>query len=337
MYRVLRRFPDVAQDIFKQLDDKSLVNCMEVSKIWHNFLNNDSLFWRRRILKYDKCQTEFKEAWKLVTTQVPIGKLREVASTIEKFCKSEYNHTYLDFDGQFSPLNIGAAVGNISMYKYVVEKIGIVDPEDMNPSTTVSKKTPIHFAAENGHLEIVNYIAQYIKEVNPANKIGSTPLHYAAENGHMVVFKYIAEHLENKNPAANGGWTPLHYAANFGHMEIVKYIAEHLENNNPANYNGGTPLHNAAENGHLEIVKYIAEHLENKNPANNGGWTPLHNAAENGHMEIVKYLIGHLDAKNPANIDGWTPIYLARKRKHHKIVAYLKEAVYGIQGTYGNP
>ena len=87
MDKVLRRFPDVAQDIFKQLDDKSLVNCMEVNKIWHNFLDNDSLFWRRRIQKYNKNQTEFKEPWKLVTTQVPTGILKELALATEIFYK----------------------------------------------------------------------------------------------------------------------------------------------------------------------------------------------------------------------------------------------------------
>ena len=115
MDQILKRFPDVAQDIFKQLDNKSLVNCMEVSKIWHNFLSNDSLLWKRRIIKHEKCQTEFKEAWKLVTKQSPTRKLREVALAIENFYKSEKYRIYLYLKTQFSPLHIVAAVGNISV------------------------------------------------------------------------------------------------------------------------------------------------------------------------------------------------------------------------------
>ena len=77
MDQILIRFPVVGQYIFKQLDDKSLGNCRGVNKIWGNFLDHDSLLWRRRIQKYDKNQTEFQDAWNLITTKVPIVKLRE--------------------------------------------------------------------------------------------------------------------------------------------------------------------------------------------------------------------------------------------------------------------
>ena len=46
---VILRFPDVAGDIFKQLDDKSLKNCTKVSKLWGTFLGTQRFVWIRRI------------------------------------------------------------------------------------------------------------------------------------------------------------------------------------------------------------------------------------------------------------------------------------------------
>ena len=206
---ILQRFPVAVQDIFKQLDGKSLANCREVSKICRNFLDNDSLLWRRRIQKYDKNQTEFQEAWKLVTTKVPIEKLREIALAVEKFYKLDLKE---ELENQHSPLHIGAAIGNISICEYIVERT---------------------------------------RMVNPARIDGTSPLHFASFMGHLEIVKYIAGHLENKNPAMNDGETPLFFAAQEGHWEIVKYIAGHLEDKNPGDNNGRTPLHFAALNGHF--------------------------------------------------------------------------------------
>ena len=61
---------------------------------------------------------------------------------------------------------------------------------------------------------------EHLENRNPANNDGMSPLHYAAENGHLDIVKYIAEHLENKNPANNFGWTPLHFAAKKDYLEF---------------------------------------------------------------------------------------------------------------------
>ena len=247
MDELLRRFPDVAQNIFKQLDDKSLANCRKVNKFWSNFIDTSSLLWRRRIQKYSKNQTEFQDDWKLVTTKVSFEKVKELAQTVEEFYK------FVREKGkQHSPLHIGAAMGNISIFEYIAQRTGMV---------------------------------------NVARKDGVTPLHFAAPTGNLEIVRYIAENLEDKNPAMNNGVTPLHIAAKQGHLEIVRYIAEYLDDKNPTHPNTGiTPLHCAAKQGHLEIVKYITGHLEEKNPSNQNGETPISYAQENNHLEIVDYL-----------------------------------------------
>ena len=51
-----------------------------------------------------------------------------------------------------------------------------------------------------------------IDDKNPVSNNGTTPLHSAAQNGHLNVCDYIIGKVENKNPGRNDGDTPLHVA-----------------------------------------------------------------------------------------------------------------------------
>ena len=52
MEEVLLRFHYVGQQIFEQLDNKSLVKCREVARSWQQFIDNKKLSWIRIIKKY---------------------------------------------------------------------------------------------------------------------------------------------------------------------------------------------------------------------------------------------------------------------------------------------
>jgi ankyrin repeat protein len=41
--------------------------------------------------------------------------------------------------------------------------------------------TPLHKAAEKGHLKIVNLLLEHAIDKNPADKAGNTPLHIATK------------------------------------------------------------------------------------------------------------------------------------------------------------
>jgi ankyrin repeat protein len=51
--------------------------------------------------------------------------------------------------------------------------------------------TPLHLAAQNGHLNVVKFLVEQQAEMNMKNTNGSTPLHLAAQNGHLNVVKFL--------------------------------------------------------------------------------------------------------------------------------------------------
>ena len=89
--------------------------------------------------------------------------------------------------------------------------------------------TPLHSAAQNGHLEVCKVILENIPEKNPKTKDGSTPLLFAARQGLYDVCKIILENVENKNPKNDFGMTPLKLSTTYGHSAVAKLISSYLE------------------------------------------------------------------------------------------------------------
>ena len=61
-----------------------------------------------------------------------------------------------------------------------------------------------------------------------------TPLHRAAGNGHLEICKYILSKVEDKNLALNSksnfNETPIDMANQFGHQKVVDYLKSVIEN-----------------------------------------------------------------------------------------------------------
>ena len=61
-------------------------------------------------------------------------------------------------------------------------------------------QSPLHFAARTGQTEVVEKILEKeANEKNPKDENGLTPLHWAAQNGHLDVCQLFMKHLKEKS------------------------------------------------------------------------------------------------------------------------------------------
>ena len=75
--------------------------------------------------------------------------------------------------------------------------------------------TPIYWAANNGHTEIVRILAPLTNNPNAPDNIGNTPIYWAAMNGHTEIVKILAPLTDNPNePNPNNRETPSSVAKN---------------------------------------------------------------------------------------------------------------------------
>ena len=80
--------------------------------------------------------------------------------------------------------------------------------------------TPLHYAALQGHADVVTALLEAGASVDAVDKQGDTPLHYAAGQGHADVARALLEAGASVRAANQQRKTPLHLAADRGHAEV---------------------------------------------------------------------------------------------------------------------
>ena len=230
MDKIMLKFPNLAEDILKELENECVANFRKISKPWCKFIDNEKFVWIRKISMYRGNMQKFNKQWNKVIRRTSVENAKELSITVQQFFHSRQNK-----QKQWSPLHIAAENGNFQFFRNIFEKTGNENPDD---GTGI---TPFHFAAENGHLEICSLILGNVGDKNPAaNNNGYTPLHFAARNGHLDVCKLIVESVEDKNPESFNG-TPLHLAAQCGHFKICRLFVANGADKKQI-FNGKTPF-----------------------------------------------------------------------------------------------
>ena len=208
----------------------------------------------------------------------------------------------------------GGTGQHLYLARWIINRI----PGNKNPQDNISNQTPLHLAALNADLEMVQYLCNHLTDFSPRDKAGYVPLHEAARSGNIQVFKFLFKNAKNKDPRSKIGNSASYVATEMGQTEILKYLdsqAPGIIAINGSNRFLMTPLHSAAKSGQFESVQYLVEHCKYKkismSLANAHGDTPLHLATKSYRISVVMYLLEHVEIVNPVNLEGETPLYCA--------------------------
>ncbi|KAK7074366.1 hypothetical protein SK128_009451 [Halocaridina rubra] len=248
--------------------------------------------------------------------------------------------TAIDKDG-FTPLHIAVATEKDHIVHEIVmfEKIKRESCCDLINATNNIQKTPLHFAAHAGNVNVLKLFLNNGGDITLKDKDGYTPLHVAIANGRELIVKELVLFAENQierydnyfNSTNNIRKTPLHFAAHKNLVETLKILLEADADITAKDEDGYTPLHVAVANGNEDIVKELIKFMKSRNRntrdvfnvKNNMRKTPLHFAARTGNLDILKVLLDAGVDVIAKDKDGYTALHVAIASEKDKVIQEL--------------
>lgn len=106
---------------------------------------------------------------------------------------------------------------------FKVVKVLLKHPQIKLEVRTVADESPLMLAALKGEFELCQLM---IRQGADVNKPGWAPLHYAATNGHLDIMRLLLEENAYIDAASPNNTTPLMMAAHYGTPSAVKLLLE---------------------------------------------------------------------------------------------------------------
>jgi ankyrin repeat protein len=170
-------------------------------------------------------------------------------------------------------------------------------------------RTPLHFAAREGHLGLLNFFMDKNAQINIKDASGATALHEAARAGNIDAMELLLSRGADPNAQDAKGNSPLHLGIpSESHREAIGLLLAYQANANLRDEHGDSPLHIVITlNRNSTIVQSLLSGGTDVSIRNIDGKTALYLAVEEGRIELIPLLLSYQSDVFAADNEGITP------------------------------
>lgn len=206
---------------------------------------------------------------------------------------------------QLPAVHMASIKGNMELLKISTTK------ENINSLSDIGW-TPLMHAADQEHVEAVNYLIKSGADVNFISGGATvysdrTALNLAAATGNSKIVKLLLD--GGAIVDLEGAKNPMVYAASDADVSTIKLLHDLGLDTNARDNIGSTALIEASEGGNLEVIQYLIEQEVDLDAESENGRFALGQACISDEVEVVKVLIeagAEIDQVNKAGINSLT-------------------------------
>ena len=186
---------------------------------------------------------------------------RDNASTVQDLLQRGFDPNTL------SPQGVHGLLLAVQEPSLKVADVLVRWPRTNVESRTAKDESPLMLACLRGYLDLARKLIARDADVN---KTGWAPLHYAATNGHTEIMDLLLENHAYIDAESPNGTTPLMMAAMYGSTAAVKLLLDAGADPTLRNQLGMTAIDFANKASRREVAEMIAAVRRGKRPA--GSW-----------------------------------------------------------------
>jgi len=193
-----------------------------------------------------------------------------------------------------------------------------------------TRKTALHLAAANDHLEITKALIDRGASVAAADELGRTALHHSIRRSGCICLQFLLKDNPDINLPDNHGMTLWHLTIEKNNIEALKLLIGRGKRQASPALDSMAPerslLSYAAEKASVDSMPLLIGAGYGVCDPETGGLTPLHHAAKACSLESIRFLVNNGSDVSPLTEDGSSPLHFAvavKNARMDKVVAFL--------------